>query len=391
MKEKLARLFHFDRAAVNFTKPTLGMAIVLVALILLSTIGPFGFTVAFGAVLAVVFDGGGPGRQRVARLGIFALAGALATLLGNGTGLSVWGSIASIFVVTLVCGLAMAFGPQAGKMAFFVNLWMMLTLSLATVLYAPINLALGFLCGSASVAVLMFFAKTDREAGSTPDADSTPVDAGLNWSLAPLRAHLNLRSPIMHFALSRALVSAFAMWLGWQMFPAHPFWIAMTILIVVVPDRQQAARTSWQRAIGTAIGTAIGAVVLAFPLQPITLLLLWLLVTLLMLAVQDVNYVLYASILTLNLILFYQLLEADVWFNGIERLVTTLLGIAFALGIIALLEYLARSSGAEQTGGSKFRVDEERKQRATVYTHLASILLSWQGYGSVVCSLDHRG
>lgn len=91
----------------------------------------------------------------------------------------------------------------------------------------------------------------------------------------------------------------------------------------------------------------IGAVVLAFPLEPITLLLLRLLVTLLMLAVQEVNYVLYASILTLNLILFYQLLEADVWFNGIERLVTSLLGIAFALGIIALLEYLARRSRTE--------------------------------------------
>ncbi len=45
-------------------------------------------------------------------------------------------------------------------------------------------------------------------------------------------------SPILHFAVSRALVAAFAMWLGWQLFPAHPFWIAMTILIVVVPDRQ---------------------------------------------------------------------------------------------------------------------------------------------------------
>jgi hypothetical protein len=350
MKKRLAELFYIDRAAVNFTKPTLGMAIVLVALILLSTIGPFGFTLALGAVLAVAFDGGGPPRRRIASLVVFALAGAVATLVGNGTGLSVWGSIAAIFTVTLVCGLAIAFGPQAGKMAFFINLWTMLALSLSTVLYAPIPMALGFFCGSAIVAVLLLLTNTNRAAGSAPDADAPPVDTALHWSLAPLRAQLNLRSPILHFAVSRALVAAFAMWLGWQLFPAHPFWIAMTILIVVVPDRQQAARTSWQRAIGTAIGVALGAAVLAFPLEPITLLLLWLLVTLLMLAVQEVNYVLYASILTLNLILFYQLLEADVWFNGIERLVTTLLGIAFALGIIALLEYLAKPSSAEQTG-----------------------------------------
>ena len=50
--------------------------------------------------------------------------------------------------------------------------------------------------------------------------------------------------------------------------------------------------------------------------------------------------------LTLNLILFYQLLEADVLFNGLERLVTTLMGILLSLAIIALLEFLAWRSDA---------------------------------------------
>jgi hypothetical protein len=74
MKKAFAELFYIDRATVNLAKPTLGMAIVLVALILLSTIGPFGFTMAFGAVLAVAFDGGGPPHRRVAGLVIFARA-----------------------------------------------------------------------------------------------------------------------------------------------------------------------------------------------------------------------------------------------------------------------------------------------------------------------------
>jgi hypothetical protein len=72
MRREVAELFHIERAAVNLAKPTLGMAIVLVALILLSTIGPFGFTMAFGAVLAVAFDGGGSRRRRVAGLVVFA-------------------------------------------------------------------------------------------------------------------------------------------------------------------------------------------------------------------------------------------------------------------------------------------------------------------------------
>ncbi len=337
LKLQFTDLFRIDPAAVNLSKSTLGIAIVLIALILLSTIGAFGFTLAFGAVLAVAFDGGGPRRQRVASLSVFALAGAIVTLLGNSAGQSIDASIIVIFGVTFVCGLIMSFGPRAGKMAFFINLWMMIALSLSPILYAPVNLALGFLCGSGLVVVLLLLPKTDQVIASETEADTA-----LHWSLAPLRPHLNLRSPIMQFALSRALVAAFAMWLGWQLTLVHPFWIAMTFLIVVVPDRQQAARTSLQRAIGTVVGVGIGAVVLILNLPIITLLLLWLLVTLLMLAVQGVNYVLYTSILTLNLILFYQLLEADVLFNGMERLATTLLGIALATAIILLLEFLAR-------------------------------------------------
>jgi hypothetical protein len=337
LRGQFAELFQFDRSAINLSKPTVGLAIVLVALILLSTIGAFGFTMAFGAVLAVAFDEGGPRRQRATMLGLFALAGALVTLLGNGAGHSVWGSIVVVFGVTLVCGLAMAFGPHAGKMAFFLNTWMMLALSLALVLYAPLNLALGFVCGSLGGAALLLALQAGRAAGD-PAVETLP-----RWqpSLAPLRAHLNPRSPIFHFALSRALVAAFAMWLGWQLGLAHPYWIAMTILIVIVPDRQQALRTSWQRAIGTVIGVAAGALILALALAPITLLLLWLLVILLMLAVQDVNYVLYASIMTLNLILFYQLIEGNALFNGAERLFTTLLGILFALATIWALGKLA--------------------------------------------------
>jgi len=344
LKGQFTGMFRLDRTAVNLTKPTLGIAIVLVALILLSTIGTFGFTLAFGAALAVAFDEGGPRRKRVAALGTFTVAGALVTVLGNGVGLSMWGSIAVIFAVTLVCGLAMAYGAQPGKMAFFINIWMMVSLSLSAALYAPLSLALGFFCGGGIVMLLRLLPQTGASADSS-------ADPALHWTLAPLRAHLNLRSPIMHFALSRAFVAAFAMWLGWALALAHPYWIAMTILIVVVPDRQQAARTSWQRAVGTIIGVAIGAVVLSINLPQVTVLLLWLLVTLLMLALQGVNYVLYASILTLNLILFYQLLEADVLFNGMERLVTTLLGIAFALGIIVLLGYLAQRTSTKPAAG----------------------------------------
>lgn len=314
----------------------------LVALILLSVVGPFGFTAALGAVLAISFDGGGSRRQRLVALGIFAVAGAVLTYLGNAAIASTWASVALVFVVTLLCGMALAFGPYAGKMAFFLNLWMMIALSLAVAIYEPALLGLGFFFGSVGAAALLML-KPAPAADSAEPASQAAAPAPLDR----LRMHLTLRSPILHFALARAVVAALGMWLGWLIAPSHPFWIALTFLIVLVPDWVQAARTSWQRGIGTIIGVALAAMHLEFGMTSTTLLLLWLLVTLVMLAVQGVNYVLYASLLTLNLLLLYQLLESDVLFNGVERLATTLFGIALALGVVFVLEYLAERVARE--------------------------------------------
>jgi hypothetical protein len=339
LKPRRADLFHIDLDALNLSKSTLGTATMLVALILFSTIGAFGFTVALGAALAISYDTGGPKRRRIAAIGAFAVTGALATLLGNAAGQSAAGSVAALFVVTLGCGLGLAFGPLVGRMALFINIWMVIALSLSSVLYEPVLLALGFLCGSGLVAAALLTARTKE-----PEASEATASAASPWSLAALRVHLSLHSSIMQFALSRALAAAFTAWFGWQLGLAHPYWIAMTLLIVVVPDRQQAARTIWQRAAGSVIGVAIGAAVLALHPPQITLLLLWLLIVLLMLAVQEANYTAYVALLTWNLILFYRLIGADVVGSGAERLLTTLLGIVCALGVLVLLDYLARRS-----------------------------------------------
>lgn len=58
---------------------------------------------AFGAVLTVGFDGRGPRRQRFGALAVFAVAGALVTLLGNAAVANPWAGIGVVFTVTLLC------------------------------------------------------------------------------------------------------------------------------------------------------------------------------------------------------------------------------------------------------------------------------------------------
>ena len=65
----------------------------------------------FGALLLAVTDPGGKYAYRVARMAVFALAGALLTVLGFGIGPGAWGWVVlAAFVATLLGGLTVKYG-----------------------------------------------------------------------------------------------------------------------------------------------------------------------------------------------------------------------------------------------------------------------------------------
>ena len=75
------------------------------------------------------------------------------------------------------------------------------------------------------------------------------------WPLAALRPHLTLQSGVMRHALRSALALAFAYWLG-AMLPwsAHPFWLMLSVAVVLRGNLEQTLSRRNERIIGTVQG-----------------------------------------------------------------------------------------------------------------------------------------
>ncbi|MDQ0306763.1 hypothetical protein J2S46_001319 [Kitasatospora herbaricolor] len=78
----------------------------------------------FGLLFAGLADPGGSYRHRASHIALFALIGAGITALGFGSGEDVWGwLVLAAFALTLVSGLAAAFGVRRFVTALLLNLW----------------------------------------------------------------------------------------------------------------------------------------------------------------------------------------------------------------------------------------------------------------------------
>src|SRR5208283_6017821 len=83
-------------------------------------------------LFAGLADPGGGFGYRASRIAVFALIGAGLTALGFGSGGDAWGWVVlAAFAVTLVAGLAAAFGVRRFVVALLLNLWFIIALGVA--------------------------------------------------------------------------------------------------------------------------------------------------------------------------------------------------------------------------------------------------------------------
>lgn len=75
------------------------------------------------------------------------------------------------------------------------------------------------------------------------------------WPLAALKPHLTLQSGVMRHALRSAIALSFAYWLG-AMLPwaAHPFWLMLSVAVVLRGNLEQTLSRRNERIIGTVQG-----------------------------------------------------------------------------------------------------------------------------------------
>src|SRR5690349_1351597 len=129
------KVFELNPAGLNWPRAVMVLDVLLVPLVVFWAIGhqEYLLSAVFGLVFAVLADPGGSYGNRAWHIAAFALIGAALTALGFGIGGDAWGwLVLAAAAVTLVAGLAVAFGVHRFVAAYLLNIWFIVALALAS-------------------------------------------------------------------------------------------------------------------------------------------------------------------------------------------------------------------------------------------------------------------
>jgi uncharacterized membrane protein YccC len=152
-----------------------------------------------------------------------------------------------------------------------------------------------------------------------------------------------IHSPLGWFAVLRGGAVGIAVPLGAWLFPDHPVWAALTVLLVLRPAVGETVRVGVQRTLGTIAGVLLaeGMIILGDG-SDVVLLAALLAAAFAMTALQSVNYAVFVLLLTAVLVLTQELLGLSAQATASDRLLATILGALIAFGGIAFAYLIQR-------------------------------------------------
>jgi Fusaric acid resistance protein-like len=258
---QLAEVFKVKWQGFNLVRGAI-LAVILGLLIIVGVLPQdrrYFLSAIFGALFVALVDPGGEYANRVWRLAVFAVAGALLTALGFAIGGGPWGWVVlAAFVVTLLGGLAVKYGLHRFVAAYLLNVWFIIALGLGLLRLGPFHTdpwaqALAWLVGSAVWIVGTFIVWLARGRKGVPQ----PV-AEIPGDISPRP----LTRPVILFAVIRAVAVSAAVAIAFGLHLPSAAWMPVAAIIAMKPDLQQSTFVAEQRVAGTIIGAAVAALVL---------------------------------------------------------------------------------------------------------------------------------
>jgi uncharacterized membrane protein YccC len=138
-------------------------------------------------------------------------------------------------------------------------------------------------------------------------------------------------------ALRLMVCMALAEWLSWIFKLQNPYWVALTVAIVLKPDFGSVFGRAVLRGLGTLAGVVLGAAVLAFDPRGWVLVLLVGVIAAVLPIGKDRNYGMFSTFVTPLVIVQLDLAHANDWSLVVARLLDTTLGCAIVLVVGYLL------------------------------------------------------
>ncbi|MFF0393530.1 FUSC family protein [Kitasatospora sp. NPDC004615] len=348
----LSKVFALNPAGLNWPRAVMFLDVALVPLVVFWAIGyeQYLLSAVFGLLLAALDDPGGSYRGRVSHIAVFALIGAGVTALGFGIGGDAWGwLVLAAFVVTLVAGLAVAYGTRRFVTAMLLNLWFIITLGAASSFHQHARITsytwaqtVAWAGGSALWIVVTFAGwliqgRVDRPQPVTEFPGDT--------------SRRKLTRPLIMFAVIRALAIAGTVALAFGLDLSHGYWMPIAAMVAMKPNLEQATLVSAQRLTGASIGAVAAALLLLIPTSEHGLRFFAVLrglevVALVLLvhgaAIRFWNYALYCAAIAAGVLVLVDLPQPSDYAAEGYRVLWTFCGVGISLLVMLLAGLLAK-------------------------------------------------
>jgi hypothetical protein len=359
----LAQLFKLNPAGLNWPRGVLFLDVALVPLVVFVAIGyeQYLLSALFGLLFAALADPGGSYRYRASRIAGFGLVGAGVTALGFGIGADAWGwLVLAVFAVTLVAGLVVMFGAHRFVVGLLLNLWFVVALGLALNLHQHAHITsytwaqvVAWAGGSALWLAATFITWLVRGRQDQPPLVSElPGDT----------SRRKLTTPMVMFAVLRALAIAGTAALAFGLDLPHGVWMPIAAIVAMKPSLAQTTLIATQRLAGALIGGAAAALLLLIPANEAGLKLLAIehgleVVALVLLmhgaAIRFWNYALFCGAIAAGVLTLVSLPEPSNYDAVGYRLLWTVSGAGIAVIIMLLAAGLARGTSNPPSGQAR--------------------------------------
>ncbi|MEU0072325.1 FUSC family protein [Streptomyces sp. NPDC006332] len=347
-----SKVFELNAAGLNWPRAVAVLDAALVPMFVFWAIGHevYLLSAAFGLLFAALGDPGGSYAHRAFDVSVFALVGAGLTALAFGIGSDAWGwLVLASFMVTLVAGLAAAFGVHRFVNALLLNIWFIVAVGYEFSLHQGGHVTsyvwaqvLSWIGGAALWIVVTFLwwlvlGRTDQ---GQPFSE-LPGD----------RSRRKLTRPLILFAVIRAVVIAGTVALAFGLDLSHGYWMPIAAMIAMKPSLEQAALVGAQRLAGALIGAVVAALLLWVPASESGLRLFAVergleVVALVLLmhgaGIRFWNYALYSAAIAAGVLILVGLPQPSD--NAAEgyRVLWTLCGVGISLAVMLLTGLLAK-------------------------------------------------
>ncbi|KUJ65580.1 hypothetical protein ACZ90_46585 [Streptomyces albus subsp. albus] len=348
----LSKVFALVPAELNWPRAVMFLDLALVQLIVFWAVGheEYLFSALFGLVFTGLDDPGGGWGHRASHMAVFALVGAGLTALAFGIEGEAWGwQTLAAFSVTLVAGLAVAFGVRRFVTALLLNVWFIIALELAYGIHHSAHVTsytwaqvLAWAGGSSLWIAVTFiwWLIRGREDRPQPIAE-LPGDT----------SRTKLTPPMIMFAVLRALTVAGTVALAFGLNLSHGGWMPIAAIVAMKPSLEQTTLVATQRLAGALIGAVAAALLLLVPahvhgqqlvateqgFEVVALVLLMHGV-----AIRFWNYALYCAAIAAGVLILVDLPQPSDYSAEGYRVLWTLCGVGCALLVMLLAGLLAR-------------------------------------------------